>query len=355
MAWTRGRSRKSNPKANSVDLWGVCRRIAAVGSKGRCVLGMLVTIMVALCAPIVEAAGPRFASPEGLAFDSSDNLWVANYGSSTVIEIGSNGFGVGVLNTITAAQGLDGPTRLAFDQGGNLFVVNTTGNSVIEYSYSATSTPPWTLKAQFPPKGHTSGALNRPLGIAIDTVNGDIYVVNNGSNQLSVFNVGTSGITLEDAATLASCSAPGAAAFDSSAQTLYVGCGPTNSPNSVNAYYGEHTPEKNKKLQLTAIKLQDTANTGPTGIAFATNVLGNDFLVSYYYSATAVDYINIVSYARYNAIVLSGAPASDKGGCEGIATYNGNVFVSNSMKNTITVFKSAGGLPQAVKWWTTLR
>jgi hypothetical protein len=135
---------------------------------------------------------------------------------------------------------------------------------------------------------------------------------------------------------LPGCPAPGDAAFDPAKQILYVGCGPTAQPNTVNEY-SAYQPSSDQSLQYRAIALNDQVNTGPTGIVFSNSVLGNDFLVSYYYSATAVDYVSYVNNSQ-NKPVVFGAPAGALGGCEGIAAYGASVFVSNSTKDTIAVF-----------------
>jgi outer membrane protein assembly factor BamB len=71
-------------------------------------------------------------TPYGVAFDSSGNLYVANYYGDTVSEFDSGG------NLITGsfAPGLNLPTGLAFDGSGNLYVANTDNNTVSEFDSS---------------------------------------------------------------------------------------------------------------------------------------------------------------------------------------------------------------------------
>jgi sugar lactone lactonase YvrE len=57
-------------------------------------------------------------TPQGLAFDSSGNLYVANYESGTVTEVNTAGA------TAIFASGFTHPEGLAFDKAGNLYVAN---------------------------------------------------------------------------------------------------------------------------------------------------------------------------------------------------------------------------------------
>ena len=57
--------------------------------------------------------------PEALAFDTSGNLYVANYGNNTVSK-----FAPGSTTPTATLTGLSGPDALAFDASGNLYVAN---------------------------------------------------------------------------------------------------------------------------------------------------------------------------------------------------------------------------------------
>jgi sugar lactone lactonase YvrE len=87
--------------------------------------------------------------PIGLAFDSSGNLWVADFSNSRVLEfkppfsngqlasliIGQSSF---TTNACSATQsGLCGPQGLAFDSSGNLWVVHEGNNRVLEFAAEA--------------------------------------------------------------------------------------------------------------------------------------------------------------------------------------------------------------------------
>lgn len=79
--------------------------------------------------------------PDGLDFDASGNLWVANFGANTVVgyskaQLASGGAVVpAVTLSADSANSLDTPDALTFDRHGDLWVTNgADGNSVVEYT-----------------------------------------------------------------------------------------------------------------------------------------------------------------------------------------------------------------------------
>ena len=75
-------------------------------------------------------------SPVGLAFDKSGNLFVANYATFKITKFDSNG-----TRSIFADQtsGLNYPADLAFDRSGNLYVANdanSINSDVLEFNLS---------------------------------------------------------------------------------------------------------------------------------------------------------------------------------------------------------------------------
>lgn len=149
----------------------------------------------------------------GLAFDSSGNLYAANFGSNTVEKFAPNGTDLGVFANVTR------PTGLAFDAAGNLCVANFSSSIM-----------------RFAPNGaqlfsFTSLNLNNPEGIAFDS-SGNLYVANGGSDSIEVFS--PSGIDLGGISP-SGLSGPVGVAFDSS-NNLYV-------VNSLSATISKITPD----------------------------------------------------------------------------------------------------------------
>jgi len=136
--------------------------------------------------------GSGFA-PEGIAIDSSGDVWVPNYNSNSVSKFtyngtvlchappcGSSGF---------TGAGLNQPTSVAVDIYGNAWVAN--------YGVIANTDPGLWSISEFTaeggelngPPGFAGSGLNSPYGIAIDNLS-NTWVSNFGGNNLSEFNSG---------------------------------------------------------------------------------------------------------------------------------------------------------------------
>jgi sugar lactone lactonase YvrE len=145
----------------------------------------------------------QFGSPQGITTDLGGNLWLAEATSNAVIEISpANG---ATLKTITA--GLNNPVRIAFDSGNNMYVANLVGNNVTVYSSMGQLTK-------------TISGINRPLGVAVDA-SGNLYVASNSGDEVYVYNAaGTFVRTLDTDTSGHFFDAPGAVAVHG--PNLYV-------------------------------------------------------------------------------------------------------------------------------------
>jgi hypothetical protein len=92
-----------------------------------------------------EGSGPTVSlnQPDGLAFDSAGNLWVANFLTSTLVQfsksqLGSSGSPTPAVELAASGSGtaasIDGPGGIAFDGAGNLWVSNGNNNSVTSFA-----------------------------------------------------------------------------------------------------------------------------------------------------------------------------------------------------------------------------
>ena len=154
-----------------------------------------------------------FQSPVALAFDSSGNLYVANFGS---------GFGDGSIQKITLGgvtntilSGLNGPAGLAFDLNGNLYEANYSDNTIWKITPAGV--------ASIYETDPTSSFLNGPRGLAFDG-NGILYVANYNDNEIRMFSAANTTGTrfVIDPGTLLVLSSPVALAFDSTGTNLFV-------------------------------------------------------------------------------------------------------------------------------------
>jgi streptogramin lyase len=110
------------------------------------------------------------ASPLGLAFDSSGNIWVAN--SNGVSEFTRQG--VAVTSTPYTVGGISSPLAIAVDGAGHVWVANGAG-TVSELSNTGTAVSPST--------GY-SGPGSKPAGIAID-ISGNVWVPSSTANTVT--------------------------------------------------------------------------------------------------------------------------------------------------------------------------
>jgi sugar lactone lactonase YvrE len=112
---------------------------------------------------------PDLASPGALTFDSSGNLYVANYGGGSpgneVLRVGANG--IGSLFLHDNGQ-LDYPRALATDSSGNLYLANSNGVFKISPDGSVSSFP---------------GGGNQPDALTF-APNGDLYIAYLGNNTV---------------------------------------------------------------------------------------------------------------------------------------------------------------------------
>jgi sugar lactone lactonase YvrE len=108
----------------------------------------------------------------GIATDQNNNIWLANYTSSSISEV--NSCGTLLLDAITGG-GVKYPQGIAIDGAGTVWVGNVHGNSVSEIAGSSSSSPGTFLS---PSSGFaTDASLLEPYGVAIDA-SGNVWVSN---------------------------------------------------------------------------------------------------------------------------------------------------------------------------------
>ena len=151
-----------------------------------------------------SATNGQFSSPKGVAFDSSGNLWVADYGNHRVQEFNSSGsylFAIGAgYNGVSGAIGSSGiasgqfnnPQGIAVDSSNNVWVADSGNSRVEEFNSSGSFLNGLGAGYNGVPGsiGSTSadyGGLSHPSDIAV-TSNGPIWVTNTSMNYVAVFN-----------------------------------------------------------------------------------------------------------------------------------------------------------------------
>lgn len=120
------------------------------------------------------AISANISSPQGITFDSSGNLWVANVGS--VVEFAKSKLTQASAKPRIVISSTDTFAGLAFDPRGDLWVDGYGSNTVVEYTKSQ-----FTKSGSPKPKVTISGSdLSSPFGLAFDH-SGDLWVGNEGS------------------------------------------------------------------------------------------------------------------------------------------------------------------------------
>jgi len=177
----------------------------------------------------------QLALPVAVAVDASHNAWVANQSTNTITKISPDG------SSATAISCCDGASGVAVDQSGNVWVANFFGSSISEVSNAGTVLL----------TGQTGGGVNHPEGIAIDGA-GTVWVGNLHGQTLSEFSGSKSaapGTPLSPASGLgtdAQLATPFALAIDQSGNVWVSNS--TNGTNTVTTFVGLATPVKTPLL-----------------------------------------------------------------------------------------------------------
>jgi sugar lactone lactonase YvrE/phosphodiesterase/alkaline phosphatase D-like protein len=135
-----------------------------------------------------EGSGTKaeFKSPKGIAIDSEGYLYIADAGNDRVLWYTTEGGYQGAINKggLGAEGELSSPTGVTVSSGGAIYIVDTGNDRVRKYSAS------WKLLATIGKAGSGDGELNAPQGVLIDASN-RIWVADTGNNRIQRFNPST--------------------------------------------------------------------------------------------------------------------------------------------------------------------
>ena len=248
-----------------------------------------------------SSLGSGFSNPFGIAVDGAGNVFVSNYGNSTVDEIPAAG-GYATVNPL--GGGFSNPQGIALDGAGNVFVADTNNNAVKEIPSGCTaSTCVLTLGSGF----------SQPGGVAIDG-SGNVYVADAGNHAVKeIFAAGgyTTVQTLSTAFTQ-----PSGVAIDGNGNLF------------VTDYQSSAASELLAAGGYTTINPVGSGLSGPTGIAV--DAAGNVFVANQ--NNNAVD--EILSAGGYTTIQTLGSGFFYPSGVAVDAA--GNVFVADNLHQTVT-------------------
>lgn len=140
-----------------------------------------------------SAANAEFYAPQGLAFDATSNLYIADFGNNVVRKLTTAGVVSTFIGTGQAGYNdgtnplfyyYNNPTGVAFDSKGNLFIADR-GNNVIRKVTPAgvSSTFAGTRTAGYVDSTGVLASFNKPNALAIDASD-NIYVADLGNHAI---------------------------------------------------------------------------------------------------------------------------------------------------------------------------
>ena len=142
-----------------------------------------------------EATTISLDSPNGLAFDSTGNLFIADTADNIVLEVNlagavstvaGNGVqgSAGDAGAATSAQ-LDTPTGVAVDANGNIYVADSHNNRIRKVSEGTITTIAGNGTPGFSGDDGpaASAMLDRPVGVCVDA-QGNIYIADTNNNRI---------------------------------------------------------------------------------------------------------------------------------------------------------------------------
>ncbi len=186
-------------------------------------------------APIATISGSNtgLVYPDGIAVDSSRNIYVADYFAVKVLVYPALGSSTGLLDeaptaTISGSNtGLLGPVGIALDSSGNIYVADYGALSVFVYLPLGSSTGPLNEVPSAIISGSDTGLIS-PAGIAVDSSR-NIYVDDSYACSVFVYPAGSSGDVVPSSATISTTvttglSSPQGIAVDSSGKIYAADC-----------------------------------------------------------------------------------------------------------------------------------
>ena len=134
-----------------------------------------------LGAPIAGTGDGEFTSPEGVATDSSSNVYVADTGNNRIQKFNSTGGFLTKWGSVgTGTSQFSGPRGVATDSSSNVYVADTGNNRIQKFNSSGSFITQWGTA------GTGNGQFSLPSGVATDS-SGNVYVADAGNSRIQKF------------------------------------------------------------------------------------------------------------------------------------------------------------------------
>jgi DNA-binding beta-propeller fold protein YncE len=290
----------------------------------------------------IRTIKPALRAPLGIDVDKGNNeIFVANAGNFiSVFKRDANGDITPLRTIIGSSTGLDFPWGIAVDTINNEIIVV---NNDVLYDFYSITVYDRTASGNAAPKRTISGAstgLNYPWGIAVDTVNNEIIVVNNNYfsafYSISVYDRIASGNaapkrTISGAST--GLSSPFGIAIDTANNEIFVANDVLTNFDSITVY--DRTASGNAAPKRT-ISGASTGLSSPFGIAIDT--ANNEIFVA---NDVLTNFDSITVYDR-----TASGNAAPKRTISGLSTglYSPKSLVVDTANNVIIVVNNAGSI-----------
>ena len=123
----------------------------------------------------------QFSSPQGVAVDNSDNIYVVDSNNNRIQKFDSAGAFLSKFGTSGSGNGqFNNPQGMAFDNSGKIYVTDTNNNRIQKFNSTGT------FESTFGLFGSSEGQLKAPHDITLD-ISDNIYVTDRDNRRIQKF------------------------------------------------------------------------------------------------------------------------------------------------------------------------
>ena len=299
------------------------------------------------------AAGAQLNAPQGVAADTSGNLYIADTGNNSIRKVQANGVistvaGSGVSGGAAAGNGsnqFSGPRGMAADSSGNIYIADSQNERVVKLSASgglSVVAGNGTAGSSGDQGAATSAELNTPSSVAVDGA-GNLYIADFGNDRIR--KVSPSG-TITTIAGTGNSGYSGDGGLATSAQISQAQGVAVDSAGNV--YIADTGNNAIREVSPSGIIQTLTLIVSP--VAIAVDSLGNLYVTD----GSSLVY-EIYPFASPIVVLIGGNGSSGYSGDGGLGTSgqlngptgvavdaNGNVYVADTFNNAVRQLQYAG-------------